>query len=1284
MIYYKKRNTKGDTMNETMMSKATFSEICKIMNHKDGKIHDCIKSVIRLSLLLFPGLMCKELATATALEAGLLKVDLVDVIDSTISSIKTAFGTKHEDFTTRAEDAQIAHVLIVFAAYFDSIKLYLPDANREFALNNKEKYALTEASIEEYITYLTEHTTLPLSNESFEVTDFTVPFPNPVEGFSASTIRLEKFYTILNSRFLEFVEQLSYIESIPGHKRDRFYATINAIPSLALDSYKKQYFELSALFPDFFVWTNQKEHEAIQDSIDVGFNEITKRFDNIAEVVSSSTAHRALSILHNQYAGAVKDLVVNKSEMPLGDNDVRLPSIETCFIPQAFRTLIYQENVSLNDADKWIERFEIGAFIADTLRSPDLGVKPLVILGDPGAGKTMLTRMLAAKILCNEYHVIILNLRNLNADNEIFEQINQQLSRRFSGMSCTWGDIIYSQLKKPILLIFDGYDELLQASGKTHSDYLERIARFQGDTLRESGTVIRTIVTSRIVLIDKARIPRGSVIVRLEKFDDQRIHHWCSIWNQLNSEYFARTGVKPFAVTPSSKSLNLATQPLLLLMLALFDSNDNALHRHQDLSAVELYNSLIRDFIVREQKKNPDFCKKENVLQNQIVDLEMERISIAALGMYNRNSLYIRSPQLQEDLLQLSTITTSGELQDSDKLLGSFFFLHRSDSLNETENGEMKFSAYEFLHNTFGEFLTAYYVTIQVCNLIKSIINSKDYRASLKKWYASLSYSPLFQRPVVADMISSWAPIYLKEKDLDATTIQDALSALIDNELPKILSGEIDSEITNHLQVFTSSEGYPKLDRRTHVAIYSINLISVLTLLLGELSLDTLEKHDNHAWDKLRHIWRYSFTEEDLAKFAYCFHVQHRESSRSIVRWISDISQAMFRATDFGPYKAYRTHLALDEKLEYSALGMFYGFDYKTVNTGLKRQAIPAKTWNAIKSIVYQPDIFSDSIQPQELSMLDNIFEFGMEEKDDAALVYGFLLLKYLSDPNNRFLLSPYDDVKYTSAGWLCHVYRSISASKNQTDKPIRLIILEILNQITLEIDTCEIICRELFPYNFKRDQFSSTELLLLSRLGRRIVDTYLEFCEPLPLHLFDSYVKRLADSFEMICKWTKEPIDDNIIEAVLLTTVQIMRHCEDDNVCHILLIFKDYLERIHGHEDFFITTKQAALLIDALALYHKDEDDGTRLATELMPYIMGTGMRVIDLFDQSPYSVESLCFIISRFPHDIGIPLIPMLVALADERADSISFGTYKSLLRISKEFDANDLHDALARNLN
>lgn len=76
--------------------------------------------------------------------------------------------------------------------------------------------------------------------------------------------------------------------------------------------------------------------------------------------------------------------------MPLGDNNIHLPSIETCFIPQAFKALIYRNNLSLDDSKKWGTQYEIGRFIADTLRSPDLGNKPLLILGDPGAGKTML------------------------------------------------------------------------------------------------------------------------------------------------------------------------------------------------------------------------------------------------------------------------------------------------------------------------------------------------------------------------------------------------------------------------------------------------------------------------------------------------------------------------------------------------------------------------------------------------------------------------------------------------------------------------------------------------------------------------------------------------------------------------------------------------------------------------------------------------------------------------------------------------------------------------------
>ncbi len=1275
-------------MNETMMSKATFSEICKIMNHKDGEIRNCIHSVIRLSVLMFPGLICKDIVSAAALETGLLNVDVKDVIDTTIDTIKSAFGTKHDDFTTRAQDAQIAHVLIVFAAYFDSIKQYLPDANREFALSDKEKYSLSQDSIDEYTTYLSEQANLQRSEDSFELTEFAVPFPNTVEGFSASVSRLEKFYEILNTHFLNFVEKLSYIESIPGHKRDHFYAIMRAIPKIALTNYENQYNELSSLFPDFFVWATHREHEAIHSSIDIGFTLLSRKFENIAEETSSSICNRAFSILHRKYIQHIQSPIVSHSDLPLGDNEISLPSIDTCFIPQDFRTLIYEKGLPLSDSTNWKKSYELGPFIADTLRSPELGAKPILILGDPGAGKTMLTKMLAAKILCNEYHVIIINLRNVNAENEIFEQINQELSRNLSGLPCTWGDIIYTKLQKPILLIFDGYDELLQASGKTHSDYIQRIASFQEDTARDSGAIVRSIVTSRIVLIDKAQLPDGSVIAKLEKFDDERIDLWCAIWNHHNSSYFANTGVKPFSVTAVSKSLDLATQPLLLLMLALFDSNSNALHSHKNLSTVELYNTLIRDFIIREQKKNPGFCRQEIIVQSQIVDQEMERISIAALGMYNRKLLHIRSPQLQEDLTLLSTVANLPELTYSEKLLGSFFFLHRSESIDPNASEASKLSAYEFLHNTFGEFLTAYYVTLQLHALFQHVKTQPNNEVAVQmadqyKWYVCLSYAPLFNRPVIADMIAAWGPIYFKEKGLEQDETQAAILKLLDSEMHKILSGRIDSELTELLHDFNSLDGYPHMDIRMQVAIYSINLLSIVSLLLDGLPIESLKKNDAQAWEKLRHIWHYSFTDEDLHKWASCYHVQYSKTTRFISRRRNDVNQAMIHATDFGPFNNFVTHMAFDEELDYLALGMLHGFDYKAVNEGLKRHNIPGRTWNALMTIIRQPFIFTEAPQYNELLILDDLFMFGMEDEDYGALYYAFLLLKYLSDPKNQFLTDPFD-IQYSNVGWLCYAYRTMSTQKKQVDKPIRLIILEILNQITLDTDTCEILCRELFPYKFKRDSYSTTEIMYISQLGRRIIDTYLLFNEKVPMHLLDSFVKRLADSFEMICKWHREPMKNGIIEEVLQTTVQLLNQCDDENIYHVLMIFRDYLERMHNHEDFFLTVKEATLLIESLAIYHKDEDDGSKLAVELMPYILNSGMRIVDLFDCSPASIQSLCSLICLFPHDIGLKWIPMLVELIDQRTDSISFGIYKSIQRIAHDFNSNEINDALMRNLN
>lgn len=89
-------------MDETLMQKATFSEICRIMKHSDGTLKECMHSIIELSLLFFPGLMCKDFASITSLEKGILNLDVKNVVDHSIASIRSIFNQEGSDFTSRS------------------------------------------------------------------------------------------------------------------------------------------------------------------------------------------------------------------------------------------------------------------------------------------------------------------------------------------------------------------------------------------------------------------------------------------------------------------------------------------------------------------------------------------------------------------------------------------------------------------------------------------------------------------------------------------------------------------------------------------------------------------------------------------------------------------------------------------------------------------------------------------------------------------------------------------------------------------------------------------------------------------------------------------------------------------------------------------------------------------------------------------------------------------------------------------------------------------------------
>ncbi|MFN2616657.1 MAG: hypothetical protein ABR581_05970, partial [Thermoleophilaceae bacterium] len=140
----------------------------------------------------------------------------------------------------------------------------------------------------------------------------------------------------------------------------------------------------------------------------------------------------------------------------------------------------------------------------------------------------------------------------------------EQAIRDQTGFDINWAEFRQATAAYPLVAIFDGYDELLQVTGVSQADYMERVRAFQQQELI-LGRPLRTIVTSRIVLIDKAFVPPETVVVRLEEFDTLRREAWVSMWNAANEEYFNAKGLRGFSLPATGPVLDLAGQPLLAL-----------------------------------------------------------------------------------------------------------------------------------------------------------------------------------------------------------------------------------------------------------------------------------------------------------------------------------------------------------------------------------------------------------------------------------------------------------------------------------------------------------------------------------------------------------------------------------------------------------------------------------------------------------------------------------------------------------------------------------------------
>ena len=106
--------------------------------------------------------------------------------------------------------------------------------------------------------------------------------------------------------------------------------------------------------------------------------------------------------------------------------------------------------------------------------------------------------------MSKHFTVIRVPLREVNADADIVTQIEDAI-RRITAVSIdSWMRLSGRFRNCPPIVILDGYDELLQASGQVFASYIKDAQRFQErETIQ--GRPLRIVITSRVTLIPGGR-----------------------------------------------------------------------------------------------------------------------------------------------------------------------------------------------------------------------------------------------------------------------------------------------------------------------------------------------------------------------------------------------------------------------------------------------------------------------------------------------------------------------------------------------------------------------------------------------------------------------------------------------------------------------------------------------------------------------------------------------------------------------------------------------------------
>jgi hypothetical protein len=740
----------------------------------------------------------------------------------------------------RSERLAAAHAVIVVTAYFEALdEVDLPFDAGELALTAADQAGLAGST-----------ETGTAGSPEWRLLRAEVPMPTPQSPYEVTLKTLARFYSRMSDEVCEFAAGLAGWDRLDERARRRWRDTVTGeLPGLATERYEEQFRRLAIQCPELAFWANLVDHQATRAEIrklEFGLAGLQQALTGLGEGGPPDQRRHSLA---RRYSAEL-----SRPILPVTDDQdgPRIPQLGQAYVNPDFRVgeVVAAERIA--EEDWWAGqpvREDLQEFLLGHLTAPQATEAPLLVLGQPGSGKSVLTKVLAARLPPSEFLVVRVVLREVPADADLQAQIEYAV-RSATGEILTWPQLVRSAGDALPVVLLDGFDELLQATGVSQSDYLERVEAFQR---REAdlGHPVAVLVTSRTAVADRVRAARNMVTVRLEPFGTTQITRWCTVWNAANADWLRSRSLLPLSTATLQTHRELACQPLLLLMLALYDANGNALQGDEgQLETADLYERLLGQFAEREVDKTGAALPQQQ--RAQAVDRELLRLSVVALAMFNRHRQWVTEAELDADLTALlgepgaprTTPRLRAELTAAQVVIGRFFFVHQTQAIRD----DTKLRTYEFLHATFGEYLIARLVVRELVELAAvaelNATRSRPAPTDDAFLHALLSFAPLTTRGTVASFV---AERLRKLPETRRKLITDLVLPLFRNSLQPRHASPYDGYRPGSTSV------------PARHAAYSMNLVLLAVLSAGEMTTDDLfpESPDPIAqWRDLAMLWR--------------------------------------------------------------------------------------------------------------------------------------------------------------------------------------------------------------------------------------------------------------------------------------------------------------------------------------------------------------------------------------------------------------------------------------------